>query len=161
MTGSLVTSPRLWLAEPAIDAMIQAAQEAGPFETGGLLLGVRTSDGVWVTKVLELPARNPSPRSFVIERGATRPPIDAARAQDGRLGYLGDWHSHPANAGASGLDLRTLGELAVAAIHQHRVIAVARRRDSEWDIDAWVLGRFRVPVRCEWRVTGPLGPPLA
>ncbi len=38
--------------------------------------------------------------------------IDELRSTDSRLGYLGDWHSHPCDVGPSSKDIRALRAIA-------------------------------------------------
>jgi proteasome lid subunit RPN8/RPN11 len=147
---------RLRFSESAIEALIDACRRAAPFETGGLLLGVQTSDGLWVTHAVEIPVEPRSRRRFVIPHGSTTPIVDRFRALDPRLGYIGDWHSHPANVGASSLDLRTLAKLAIGSFQQRRLMAVARLDAGRWVLDLWAQGGIRLPARRDYELTGPL-----
>lgn len=100
------------LAESAATAMLRAAAAAHPSETGGLLLGPRSSQRPWVTHVLEVPSARRSPAHYVLPAGLAHPLIACARRVDRRLGYLGEWHVHPVDTGPSRTDGRTMRRLA-------------------------------------------------
>lgn len=156
MKGQRARSFRLLIAEQAIETAISASRNAAPFETGGLLAGVETPDGLWVTDVIEIQTERRSRRAFVIPVRTTRARIDERRSVDARVGYIGDWHSHPQNLGASLLDLRTLGQLAVGSVGRRRIVVVVRRQGQAWCLDAWAQGGLRLPNRLPYELTGPL-----
>lgn len=102
-------NPVLLLSESAQASMIAAAARAHPNETGGILIGVHTNGGhPWVTRSIEIDTDDRGHHHYKIPSGATQLSVHAARRTDPRLGYLGDWHSHPADVGPSGTDLATL-----------------------------------------------------
>lgn len=138
--------------------MIEASAHAVPFETGGILLGVRTPDGLWITEAIEMQTEKRSRRSFVIPRDSTKALVDKRRSHDSRLGYIGDWHSHPSQLGASSIDLRTLARLAVGPFRRRRFVIVVRLSGLVWLLDVWALGGLRLPSRHPFGLTGPLHP---
>src|SRR4051794_20982282 len=95
---------RAWLTESARDAIITAAAAAHPNETGGVLLGVLTHGRPWITTATEVPHRGATGTYYELEGGAAPTIVEAATLLDRRVGYLGEWHSHPADAGPSALD---------------------------------------------------------
>jgi len=62
---------------------------------------------------------------------------------DSRLGYLGDWHTHPMDVAASGVDRRTVRRLTRTAGSDARevVLLVPRRRGRNHVIDAYLADR--------------------
>lgn len=90
-------TPRIWLSQGAVDLMVDEASRTFPLETGGLLLGYRsTDDQVVVTEVtLPGPLAKHARSSFTpdqkhdVDRVALR-----YRESAGQTTYLGDWHSH-------------------------------------------------------------------
>jgi len=141
------------LSEHAEQTMIRASEEGAPVEAGGILLGVRFDDGPWIVEAVQIIGTS-SRHSYEVPRGATSPAVDAARARDPRLGYLGDWHSHPADVGPSDEDFRTLAGLARSALHGPRIIAIARRTPDAWHIEVWEHPRLRWPRQTEIIRTG-------
>jgi integrative and conjugative element protein (TIGR02256 family) len=110
--GVSLTPPCL---EPSLETALRGlAESAYPNETGGLLLGW-WQDGVpVVNSVAEVPDPNagrtcwtrdetPAVAVLAAHRRATDNPL---------LGYVGDWHSHPANLGPSSADLRELRRIS-------------------------------------------------
>jgi proteasome lid subunit RPN8/RPN11 len=133
------TRPRLWLSETAWQTIKAAAGAAHPAETGGVLLGVLSIDGrPWITEAVTVPSATATHTSYELPTGARPRAVDEARAHDPRLGYLGDWHSHPADAGPSLRDGRTMRRLAqVTPDCPTPVLIIARRvAGDDYAIDA-------------------------
>lgn len=96
------------LADGVLAAMRAEAERGLPAETGGVLVGRRESGG----RVVVVHATGPGPRAL---RTPTRFRRDGAYAQaevdrlhaahGGRADYVGEWHTHPAPVGPSGVDL--------------------------------------------------------
>jgi integrative and conjugative element protein (TIGR02256 family) len=149
------------VTESAFGQVRQAAADALPFETGGIVLGTRTAQGVWITRFAEVLATAPHRRSFQIPAGGTHAIVDEAKRADQRVGYLGDWHTHPVDVGPSGIDFATLQDLAKGVFARRRLLALIRRGDEEWSLDLWILNTLRRPVALDYELTGPLAPSTA
>ena len=145
-----------YVAEDALVVVRQFAQAAAPHETGGLIVGVATAHGVWITDFVEVQVTTRRRSRFEIPAGATHAAIDALRAEDHRLGYLGDWHSHPTDVGPSGVDFATLRDLAVGALGRRRLLGLVRRTATGWDFELWAVDRLRLPARADYELAGPL-----
>jgi integrative and conjugative element protein (TIGR02256 family) len=94
----------------------RAAQHALPDETGGLLVGYRADNDEVVIQELVGPgpeARH-SPVRFVPDHAWQCQRLDEIyRKSNGRLVYIGDWHTHPHGVPEmSTLDRRTLRNIA-------------------------------------------------
>lgn len=114
--------------DPALEEELHAlAAAAHPRETGGLLLGW-WQDGVpVVVAVVEVP--DPSASSHRWTRDEPRAADALAvvrRTFPSDVGYVGDWHSHPADVGPSMQDLRAIRR-ASRQFDDALVLAVARR----------------------------------
>jgi hypothetical protein len=112
--------------------MVDAALGADGTETGGILVGVYSGGTPLITHALEVASQNPSRNRFQIPAGITHHLVDCVRRVDPRLGYLGEWHTHPADVRASDVDLSTM---------RH----IARR----------LRGEPVSPLLLVWRMTGP------
>jgi proteasome lid subunit RPN8/RPN11 len=91
--------------------MRTAATTALPNETGGILLGYRTLDGVRVTGAIEVPDRRATGTSYRrSHRHASRKLATALALEPAGspVGYVGEWHSHPAPQPPSAPDLTAL-----------------------------------------------------
>jgi proteasome lid subunit RPN8/RPN11 len=111
---------RLRLAPPAVlvtdqarSTMVAAARNAHPKETGGVLVGLPDATGApVVAQAIEVPAEVPSAQRYDVPAGATSKAVEHVRKLDDRLGYLGEWHSHPSDQPASSTDQATMRALA-------------------------------------------------
>lgn len=150
---------RIWLSEPAREQILAAAHEHHPNEIGGVLIGVETQRRPWVTQAVAVPSRRATPVYYEIRAGARRRAVRRSRRDDPRLGYLGDWHSHPADIGPSGKDRETMADLAADRDSgcPRPVLLLARRRGEGYRLDA------RQQVGSKLResrliIAGPLAP---
>ena len=105
--------PQALMSENVSAALRRYARKADPDETGGILLGVRTNGRPWITGAVEIASRDRGRSHYRLPAGATTPVVTRARQQDPRLGYLGEWHSHPADIGPSPTDRATMRRLAL------------------------------------------------
>lgn len=151
-----VTPPSLLLTDEAAAVMGAAALSAHPNETGGLLLGIYDDRLVPViARAVELPPHDPSPTRYVLPAGATHQAIDNARLMDARLGYLGEWHSHPTDQPASAKDRSTMRGLAQLPDVGTPILLVARPSGDGYQLDGYltVEGELR---RVDVLSVGPL-----
>lgn len=96
------------LSERADRALRDASQEALPNETGGVLLGCIIDERPVISHVVEMRDPQATPSSYTIPEGQVEETVSTAQAHDHRLGYLGEWHSHPSHADPSALDVATM-----------------------------------------------------
>lgn len=145
-----------WIAEEARESLVRASALNHPLETGGILTGVLVNGRPWITHVKEIPSEAAGHRTYVLPAGETSRAVDVIRGSDYRVGYLGDWHSHPANVGASPLDIRTLKQSSNSGDVRAPLLVVVRRKSAGTyvlDTHQWVRNRSR-PV--ELVDSGPL-----
>jgi integrative and conjugative element protein (TIGR02256 family) len=87
-----------------------AAAAAEPFETGGILLGWWAEGAVVARYAVEVP--DPGATTSGWTRNEDQSQVALATAlelhQHPWLGYVGDWHTHPAPSGPSGQDERAI-----------------------------------------------------
>lgn len=145
----------IWWPEHAMQEALEEADIAHPQETGGILLGWRTSR----TEVVVTHLVGPGP---LAERTATSFKPDADWQQDridevyeasGRtVAYLGDWHTHPKGTPVlSRTDLRTLRRIARHGdARMPQPVMAVLAGGPEWRI------AVRQPVRPRARRTQPL-----
>ncbi len=150
---------RIWLSESALDGILSAAREHHPNEIGGVLIGVEAERRPWVTRAVTVSPQRTTPVYYEIPAGARRRAVRSCRRSDSRLGYLGDWHSHPADVAPSSKDRETMAALAADRDSgcPRPVLLLARRRGEGYRLDA------RQQVGSKLRelrliIAGPLGP---
>lgn len=143
----MVRRPRLWLSERAQATIEEGARRAHPDETGGVLIGVYGANGrPWVVGAVEVPSERAGLSYYELPADARPEAVDAARARDPRLGYIGDWHSHPADVGPSNTDVATMKGVAEDAGREcdHPVLLIARRSEETYQLDGRQLARRRL-----------------
>lgn len=110
---------------PSIDVSVDARETIAsetakrlPLETGGILLGYREVDNVVVTHALVVDGGGATrDRYFRDDVRANKRLAEflADRAEDDPIGYVGEWHSHPAPSGPSTIDRNAMRAAAKAA----------------------------------------------
>lgn len=135
----------VWISEAASDAIIRVAMAARPNETGGVLIGVEARGRPWIVDAPEVASTDSSPIRYALDGTSRQAVVDEARRTDERVGYVGEWHSHPADVAPSRLDLRSLGRLATDphAECPHPLLIVVRCGDERPTLDCreWVKCR--------------------
>ena len=134
------------LADAAVVRMCEAAIAALPKETGGILLGYRTNQDVIVTGAIEVHDRRATRTSYRRSHRKAAKCLAEALADepsDSAVGYVGEWHSHPAPQPPSRQDLASLAATALAA-PDDVVLAVLSRDGDTWRI---VLSEAQSVVR--------------
>jgi proteasome lid subunit RPN8/RPN11 len=151
---------RAWITEAARAALIEAAGRSAPYETGGILIGVLREGDAWIVLAVEVEDPSRGRSRFVIPEGVTPAVVEIARQIDIRFGYVGDWHSHPANLPASPTDKGTLARSARRrrTDTQPVVLIVVRRARNGWSVEA-LCDTGAGPEAIELCLTGAL-PPL-
>lgn len=98
------------IAAEVTSTIATAAAAAHPRETGGLLLGWWLEGRVIVHHAIEVPDPDATPASWVRDNDTAQVALQKAIGDLGHpwLGYVGDWHSHPAARGASAQDLTSI-----------------------------------------------------
>jgi proteasome lid subunit RPN8/RPN11 len=109
---------KLIIARSALAAAEQAAASRIPRETGGILIGFRAADDVYVADVLEVADDQSTGCRFVLREDSREEALARYRHEappECPFGYVGGWHSHPAQALASSRDMKTLHQEAKTA----------------------------------------------
>lgn len=154
-----MSAGRVFIAEHVAATLRRSATDAKPLETGGVLVGVLRDGEPWITSAVEVIDVGRTSASFVIPAEATPIAVEAAQEYDGRVGFIGMWHSHPANVAASPTDKATLRREARRRGRPKNVPAimvVVRATEAGWCLDAVRdVGKVLQPV--EIVLTGPMG----
>lgn len=140
---------RVMVLERVFEGMVDLANSAEPFETGGVLVGRFTkSEGVPVVRRFGAPPPDSISSRAAFERGVEG--VDEFLEEQLRLGfqYLGEWHSHPhGTLQASWRDRKTMARIARDPDYlspSPLLLIVAGSGDERWRL-------------CGWRCPGWLG----
>ena len=149
-------SPAILANRSTLALVSRHARESLPLETGGILIGWREGARIAVQDFLVVPDDEAGRCSYVRQHQTARDLLAdyVHDADDARLGYVGEWHSHPSPQPASSTDLASIiaiGKQVRAPIALMVLMAAVDR--SRVDIDARVVRRRalrttteRVPV---------------
>jgi integrative and conjugative element protein (TIGR02256 family) len=151
---------RAWITESAHNVLVDLAGQSAPLETGGILVGVLRDDDPWIVMAVEIEDPGRGRSRFTIPQDVTPAVIELTRQIDARFGYVGDWHTHPANLPTSEIDKGTLQRSARRPRRgkQPALLIVVRARPEGWDVEAFAdAGAGAEPL--ELRLTGELPPP--
>ncbi|WP_162251543.1 MULTISPECIES: Mov34/MPN/PAD-1 family protein [unclassified Nocardioides] len=112
-TDDETVAPRLQLAATALINGSDLALAALPRETGGILVGWYDGDTVVVTDVLPVLDKRAGGHHYSRNHKRAQRVLNQHRKQtaDKNVGYVGEWHSHPAPHPPSRVDLDSLAEL--------------------------------------------------
>jgi integrative and conjugative element protein (TIGR02256 family) len=108
------------------------ALEARPMETGGILLGWHEEDTIVVSHVLQIGDPRASMHQYIRNDEAAQRALDTFQSvsPDGKIGYVGEWHSHPVAQPPSQIDYDSLRQLAQEAQHQVAMAVFAVSNDD-------------------------------
>lgn len=127
------------VSERAQRELRRLAEGAIPDETGGVLVGCMIDERPVVTEVVEIHDETATDREYRVPEGATANAVAAARQRDARLGYLGEWHSHPDGSGPSTLDIAAmLGAAEDSGTSEPVLILVAPADETPSTLSAYV-----------------------
>jgi len=152
--GSVSMKEQIWVDVSILDTMLREANNAAPFETGGVLLGYRTGpkDETVVTHSVGAgPDATRESSRFVPDYDFQEMEIARIYENSGRvLSYLGDWHSHPQGSEhLSRKDILTLRRIATSV--DARVpspIMLVLAGGPEWSVAGW---QGRIVRRLWWK----------
>lgn len=133
----------------ATEVIAATAAAARPREAGGLLLGWWDADRVVVRYAVEVPDPEATTNSWSRGEPQAQAALDAALHEHGHpwLGYVGDWHSHPAPCGASSQDVTSIRR--ASRQYCEPLVLLVHRADSTFDHVIAHRGRARhatVPI---------------
>lgn len=109
-------SPSVVVTDEAMNIMLTAGLAALPRETGGILAGFRTEDQVVVTQAAVVPDDGSSRRDYQLLEHRASDELNRLKADAAQVvGFVGDWHTHPADVPPSSTDIASLKLVAGAA----------------------------------------------
>lgn len=108
---------QLTVAAKAWETVRDVSERALPREAGGILVGYRMGADVVVDRALEVPDPDADRHGYVRRQAKAQRVLDDvldAEPRSSLLGWVGDFHSHPADRPPSAQDRRTLRQNARA-----------------------------------------------
>lgn len=112
------SAPSIDVRADADETIASETAKRLPLETGGILLGYRESDNVVITHALVVDGGGATKDRYVrddVRANERLAEFLSERAEDDPIGYVGEWHSHPAPSGPSTIDRNAMRAAAKAA----------------------------------------------
>lgn len=142
--------PEIWIETNELRHMESIAKSRMPNETGGILIGARSSRGLWVLTSIEVPNHQPRPNRYslvTIEANQIlHKYLRQARLDKGKFGYIGTWHSHPASFEPSSIDYRTVRRDSRYQGDTVAMLVVAPCGTNRWTTRAVIASKRRTAV---------------
>ena len=129
---------RINLSETALSNAYSKAADAMPLETGGVLVGCEVDGRITITDAIEVPDRDARSDRYGMSAGAATAAVESARASEPRVGYVGEWHSHPRPGPPSTTDQVTMLDIALNPDTANPVLLIVSPGTDEGDIHAFV-----------------------
>lgn len=103
------------------------ARESMPFETGGILVGWLWGETVVIADVIAVTDAGAGRRDYIRSHSLAQHALNDYRGSstDKNIGYVGEWHSHPAPLPPSQIDYRSIEELAQQTSHPVALVVFA------------------------------------
>ncbi|MGY1887749.1 Mov34/MPN/PAD-1 family protein [Blastococcus sp. SYSU DS0753] len=135
------------IARAALDTVLAAGEESLPLETGGILLGFRAPGVIVATRALVVPDPRSSRHSYLLHGRRAQALMAAARTDaPAVVGYVGEWHIHPADVPPSRTDERALGAAARMAAGPVALVVPAYPASGPVRVHGLVAARRPWPV---------------
>lgn len=112
------SAPSIDVRADAHETIASETAKRLPLETGGILLGYREIDNVVITHALVVDGGGATKDRYVrddVRANERLAEFLSDRAEDDPIGYVGEWHSHPAPSGPSAIDRNAMRGTAKAA----------------------------------------------
>jgi integrative and conjugative element protein (TIGR02256 family) len=121
----------------------QAAEVAAPHETGGLLLGWWEKGTIIIENVIVLNDSNATTHSWIRHEAEAQAALDRVRDthRSAPLGYVGDWHCHPADVGASNTDIMSLKTASTQ--YRSPLVLIVRKPNDKLEFHVAERGKVR------------------
>lgn len=130
------------LQEDAVAIIHESATRTSPKETGGILLGWWDGHSIVISSAAEVVDRAATGNSWTRRQNEAQSTLDSiiSNTENRNLGYVGDWHSHPAPVGASSMDLKSL--IRASAQYQNPLALIVRLSNGSVRIYAASHGKL-------------------
>lgn len=125
------------VSESAAADLVDCSERSAPAETGGILIGTTIGGRTTVASIVEINDQQATNDSYRIADGVVAGFVADASSSDDRLGYVGEWHSHPGGAPISTTDRASMMSIASQPDSPGPVLLLARHDPSGWEIEGY------------------------
>lgn len=123
----------VFTSEPVLERMMNIMRQKIPNETGGVLLGsvFLYPKSVVITDIIDAPPDSvQTPTLFILGvEGLERKVKDTEKRTNGKVTYLGTWHSHPYGGKASQTDKRAFNKLLFVRNYEPTVCLIITEKE--------------------------------
>lgn len=146
------------ISPQARDALKVAARASSTREHGGILIGYRETHGITIDDIIEVTDISATRTSYLRRENPARRVLAAYLDRPGleqTLGYVGEWHTHPAPVPPSPTDHHAMRTMA-RRNRQPVTLVVAALQSDRRNVDLYAL--ISNPKRIHSRAFGQFGP---
>lgn len=110
---STLTRPKVLVADEIMSWLKNEGLRSLPFETGGILAGFRSENQVVITRASVVQDPRSGSTTYKLTASSATNALAKLKADAPEVvGYVGDWHTHPADAPPSHLDRASMTKVA-------------------------------------------------
>lgn len=133
ITGRRRSDSLISVSEHALRLASRHARERFPDEMGGILVGWREGSTVIVHDLLVVEAKTAATHHYDRQHDLAQQMLERITAADktGQLGYVGEWHTHPAPHPPSATDLKAITSIARTLDAPIALLVLAAHRDGK------------------------------
>lgn len=135
------TPPDVCIDIEALELGNGIAGDRLPHETGGILLGWQEESHIHIDRFLEVLHSNPETMTYERNHGAAQAALKAALVDlpgGSLLGYVGEWHTHPAPERPSRQDRKEIKAIGRRRAQPVALVVFAACVDGKWTTHALV-----------------------
>ncbi|RMB57824.1 Mov34/MPN/PAD-1 family protein [Tessaracoccus antarcticus] len=146
------------ISPQARDALTVAARASSEREHGGILIGYRDTHGITIDDIIEVTDTTATRTRYLRRENPARRALTAYLDRPGlepTLGYVGEWHTHPAPAPPSSTDHHAMRTM-VRRNRQPVALVVAALQSDRRNVHLYAL--ISNPERIHSRVFGQFDP---
>jgi integrative and conjugative element protein (TIGR02256 family) len=151
----------IYISHDCTYRLSELIQQKKPYETGGILVGTRTAEHIFILAVVDAGPKSLEKRTM-FKKDFSYAKSELARLHtesQGKWGYLGEWHSHPdGSLMPSSVDVKSMNDIVKSILNSNLtpilLIGDIRKGGLEFQIYNTSLKRGLVPMPVHYIIVG-------
>lgn len=136
----------IWIEQVELQRAEMIAASACPNETGGILIGARSAQRIWILTALEIPTPIPRPSRYTLRVDNANPVLWDYLVENQlppEVGYVGTWHTHPGSIGPSARDLASARQDSAAQQQPVALVVLSHIGGQDWKTHGVIAAQKR------------------